>query len=101
MGKKTAGTKGKRTTGKEKMLDEEASLKKVDCDWGKSSVKVQELEDLRERGLLPPLEEMKARAPGKDTVPSPRDGERVQGGSRDVLPHLPPHHLHRPCPPFF
>ena len=53
MGKKTAGTKGKRTAGKEKMLDEEANLKKVDCDWGKSSVKAQELEDLRERGLLP------------------------------------------------
>ena len=47
MGKKTAATKGKRTAGKEKMLDEEASLKKVHCDWGKSSVKAQELEDLR------------------------------------------------------
>ena len=77
MGKKIAGTKGKHTAGKEKMLDEEASLKKVDYDWGKSSAKAQELEDLRERGLLPPLEEMKTRAPGKDTVPSPRDGERV------------------------
>ena len=74
---KTAGTKGKRAAGKDKVMDEEASLKKVDCDWGKSSVKAQELEDLWEKGLLPLLEEMKTRAPGKDTVPSPCDGERV------------------------
>ena len=53
MGKKTAGAKSKRAAGKEKMLDEEASLKKVDCDWGKSSVRAQELEDLHERALLP------------------------------------------------
>ena len=76
MVKKTT-TKGKRAAGKDKVMDEEASLKKVDGDWGESSVKAQELEDLRERGLLPSLEEMKTRAPGKDTVPSPRAGERV------------------------
>ena len=77
MVKKTAGTKGKRAAGKDKVMDEEASLKKVDCNWGKSSVKAQELDDLREKGLLPPLEEMKTRAPGKDTVLVPCDGERV------------------------
>ena len=39
MGKKQPGTKSKRATGKEKVVDEEASLKKVDWDWGKSSVR--------------------------------------------------------------
>ena len=77
MGKKQSGAKSKHAASKEKMLDEEASLKKVDCDWGKSPVRPQELEDLRERALLPPLEEMNTCAPGKDTVPSPCDDERV------------------------
>ena len=77
MGKKQPDTKSKGAAGKEKMVDEEASLKKVDCDWGKSSVRAQDLEDLRKKALLPPLEEMKTRALGKDVIPSPRDGERV------------------------
>ena len=75
MGKKTTTKGGKRTASK--AAEEDASLKKVDCDWGKSSVKAQDLDDLREKGLLPPLEEMRTRAPGKDTIPIPRDGERV------------------------
>ena len=74
MVKKTA-SKGKRAAGK--ALEEDSSLKKMDCDWGKSSVKAQEVDDLREKGLLPPVEEMKTRALGKDTVPIPRAGERV------------------------
>ena len=37
IGKKQAGLKSKRASGKEKVADEEASLKKVDCDWAKSS----------------------------------------------------------------
>ena len=77
MGKKQAGLKSKRASGKEKVADEEASLKKVDCDWAKSSCRAQDLEDLRDRALLPPWEEMKTRAPGKDVIPSPCDGERV------------------------
>ena len=74
MVKKTTA-KGKRTASK--AAEEDSSLKKMDCDWGKSSVKATELDDLREKGLLPPTEEMKTRAPGKDTVPIPRAGERV------------------------
>ena len=73
MGKKQPRMKSKRASGKEKAADEEASLKKVDCDWSKSSVRARDLEDLRDRALLPPLEEMKTRAPGKDVIPSPRD----------------------------
>ena len=77
MGKKQTGMKSKRASGKEKVADEEASLKKVDCDWAKSSCRVQDSEDLREKGLLPPLEELKTRAPDKDVIPCPREGERV------------------------
>ena len=77
MGKKQTGMKSKRASGKEKTVNEEASVKKVDCDWAKSSCRVQDSEDLREKGLLPPLEELKTRALGKDVIPSPRDGERV------------------------
>ena len=51
MVKKTA-TKGKRTASK--AVEEDASLKKVDCDWGKSSVKAQDLDDLRRRASFPP-----------------------------------------------
>ena len=50
MVKKTM-SKGKRAAGK--AMEEDASLKKVDCDWGKSSVKAQDLDDLCEKGLLP------------------------------------------------
>ena len=77
MGKKVAGLKAKQASCKDKVAEEEVSLKKVDCDWSKSSVRAQDLEDLREKGLLPPLEELKTHAPGKDVIPCPRDGERV------------------------
>ena len=53
MVKKTTA-KGKRTASK--AAEEDSSLKKMDCDWGKSSVKATELDDLREKGLLPPTE---------------------------------------------
>ena len=46
MVKKTA-TKGKRAASK--AAEDDSSLKKVDCDWGKSSVKAQELDELREK----------------------------------------------------
>ena len=77
MGKKTDAMKTKRGGGKEEATDDDVSLKKVDCDWSKSTVKAHDLEDLREKGLLPPLEELKTRAPGKEVITLPRDGERV------------------------
>ena len=55
MGKKIGTLKTKRGSGKDKATDEDVSLKKVDCDWSKSSVRTQDLEDLREKGLLLPL----------------------------------------------
>ena len=53
------------------------TLKKVPGDWVKSTVKAQHFEVLREEGLLPPAAQLAVRAPGKETVPQPRDGERV------------------------
>jgi hypothetical protein len=55
----------------------EASMKKVDGDWAKSSVKKADLESLRGQGLLPPANQAAVRAPGKEVFPSPREGERV------------------------
>ena len=74
MGKKTAGLKSKRASGR---AEEEASRNKIDCDWAKSPCRAQDLEDLREEGLLAPLEELKTCASGKDVIPCPREGERV------------------------
>ena len=73
MGKKTAGLKSKRASANEKMADEETSLKKVDCDWVKSSCRG----FFRKKGLLPPLEELRMRALGMDVIPCPCEGERV------------------------
>ena len=56
---------------------DDAGMKKVDGDWGKSSVKAAELDSLRQQGLLPPESTATTRAPGKDTIPAPRNGERV------------------------
>ena len=39
MGKKTGTLKTKRRSGKDKATDDDVSLKKVDCDWFKSSVR--------------------------------------------------------------
>ena len=55
----------------------DAGMKKVDGDWVKSSVKKTDLESLRAQGLLPPADQAAVRAPGKEVLPSPRDGERV------------------------
>lgn len=77
MGNKPGVPKSKRG-GKEKTTDaDDLGLKRVDRDWSKSSVKTADLDDLREKKLLPPLEQLKTRAPGKEVIPSPRNGERV------------------------
>ena len=44
---------------------DDAGMKKLEGDWGKSSVKAAELENLREQGLLPPTSTATTRAPGK------------------------------------
>ena len=54
-----------------------AGMKKLEGDWGKSSVKAAELDSLREQGLLPPTSTATTRAPGHVVIRSPRDGERV------------------------
>ena len=55
---------------------DDAGMKKLVGDWGKSFMKATELDTLREQGLLPPMSTAATRAPGKDVIPSPRDGER-------------------------
>ena len=54
-----------------------AVLKKLKGDWQKSSVKRADLDGLRAQGLLPPSGTAQVRAPGKETSPAPREGERV------------------------
>ena len=44
---------------------DDAGMKKLDGDWGKSAVKAAELDTLREQGLLPPTSTAATRAPGK------------------------------------
>lgn len=69
--------RGKGTESATTAAEADAGMKKVDGDWTKSLVKKGDLEALRAQGLLPPAEEVTVRAPGKEVIPSPRDGERV------------------------
>ena len=52
-------------------------MKKPEGDWQKSTVKRTDLDVLRMQGLLPPSDQAQVRAPGKETSPAPREGERV------------------------
>ena len=53
------------------------ALLKIPGDWTRSSVTEDTLSEYRQKGWLPPADQLAARAPGLEVRPDPRNGERV------------------------
>ena len=53
------------------------ALLKIPGDWTRSSITEDTLSEYRQKGWLPPADQLAARAPGLEVHPDPRDGERV------------------------
>ena len=53
------------------------ALLKIPGDWTRSSITEDTLSEYRQKGWLPPADQLAARAPGLEVHPDPRNGERV------------------------